>query len=60
MAISSLLLMGAARFLPALQRRAAPGRQQSLENELWQRVHAVRNICSAPGTAGERAAEPGC
>ncbi len=50
---------GACRFLPALQRHILRrGEQLALENELWQRVHAVENICSAPGTAGERAAEP--
>lgn len=60
MAIGSLLLMGACRFLPALQRHILrQGEQLALENELWQRVHAVENIFSAPGTAGDRAAEPG-
>jgi type II secretory pathway component PulJ len=48
--------MGAARFLPALQRAgAAADQQQSLDNELWQRVYTWRNICSvraiAPGSA---------
>lgn len=42
MAIGSLLLMGACRFLPALQRHILRrGEQLALENELWQRVHAV-------------------
>ncbi|PLN58103.1 prepilin-type cleavage/methylation domain-containing protein, partial [Klebsiella pneumoniae] len=42
MAIGSLLLMGACRFLPALQRHILrQGEQLALENELWQRVHAV-------------------
>ncbi len=39
MAIGSLLLMGAYRFLPALQRHILrQGRQLALENELWQRA----------------------
>ncbi|WP_148676441.1 prepilin-type N-terminal cleavage/methylation domain-containing protein, partial [Klebsiella oxytoca] len=38
MAISSVLLLGSARFLPALQWAALrQTRQQALENELWQR-----------------------
>ena len=42
MAIGSLLLMWACRFLPALQRHILrQGEQLALENELWQRVHAV-------------------
>ena len=42
MAIGSLLLMGACRFLPALQRHILRrGEQLATENELWQRVHAV-------------------
>jgi prepilin peptidase dependent protein B len=42
MAIGSLLLIGACRFLPALQRHILrQGEQLALENELWQRVHAV-------------------
>ncbi|EIX9194845.1 prepilin peptidase-dependent protein [Klebsiella pneumoniae] len=42
MAIGSLLLMGACRFLPTLQRHILrQGEQLALENELWQRVHAV-------------------
>lgn len=40
--IGSLLLMGACRFLPALQRHILRrGEQLATENELWQRVHAV-------------------
>ncbi|HBT7176645.1 TPA: prepilin-type N-terminal cleavage/methylation domain-containing protein, partial [Klebsiella pneumoniae] len=36
MAIGSLLLMGACRFLPALQRHILrQGEQLALENELW-------------------------
>lgn len=42
MAISSVLLLGSARFLPALQWAALrQTRQQSLENELWQRIYTV-------------------
>ena len=42
MAISSVLLLGSARFLPALQWGALrQTRQQSLENELWQRIYTV-------------------
>ena len=61
MAIGSLLLMGACRFLPALQRHILrQGEQLALENELWQRVRPdFEERRRAPGTAGERAAEPG-
>ncbi|HEC2025793.1 TPA: prepilin peptidase-dependent protein [Klebsiella oxytoca] len=42
MAISSVLLLGSARFLPALQWAALrQTRQQALENELWQRIYTV-------------------
>ena len=42
MAIGSVLLLGAARFLPALQRPILrQTQQQALENELWQRVYAL-------------------
>ncbi|HBV7100088.1 TPA: prepilin peptidase-dependent protein [Klebsiella aerogenes] len=42
MAIGSVLLLGAARFLPALQRQILrQTQQQALENELWQRVYAL-------------------
>lgn len=42
MAISAVLLLGSARFLPALQWAALrQTRQLSLENELWQRVYTV-------------------
>lgn len=41
-AIGSVLLLGSARFLPALQSTTLrQTRQQSLENELWQRVYTV-------------------
>lgn len=60
MAIGSLLLIGACRFLPALQRHILRhGEQLALENELWQRVHAVgkhlqragycRGVCGGAG-----------
>lgn len=42
MAISSILLMGAARFLPALQRESLlTTRKMALEDEIWQRVYTV-------------------
>ncbi|EOF4703307.1 MAG: prepilin peptidase-dependent protein [Klebsiella huaxiensis] len=42
MAISSVLLLGSARFLPSLQRAVLnQTQQQSLENELWQRLYTV-------------------
>lgn len=42
MAIGAVLLLGAARFLPALQRQVLrQTQQQALENELWQRVYAL-------------------
>jgi len=42
MAIGSLLLLGASRFLPGLQRAVLQqSRQQALEDELWQRVYTV-------------------
>ncbi|WP_434639003.1 prepilin peptidase-dependent protein [Klebsiella sp. I138] len=42
MAISAILLVGTSRFLPALQRQVLrQTQQQSLDNELWQRVYTV-------------------
>lgn len=42
MAISSMLLLGAARFLPALQREILQTtRQLLLEDEIWQRAYTV-------------------
>ncbi|WP_404684991.1 prepilin peptidase-dependent protein [Raoultella terrigena] len=42
MAIGSVLLLGTARFLPALQRQVLKQTQQhSLDNELWQRLYTV-------------------
>ncbi len=62
MAIGSLLLMGPAAFCLPLQRHILrQGEQLALEgSRLWQRVHAVgKHLQRAPGTAGDRAAEPG-
>ena len=40
MAISSVLLLGAARFLPALQRESLTNtRKLALEDEIWLRVY---------------------
>lgn len=42
MAISSILLLSSARFLPALQREILRNtRQLVLEDEIWQRVYTV-------------------
>ncbi len=42
MTIGSVLLLGAARFLPALQRAMlAQTRQQALEDEIWQRLYTM-------------------
>lgn len=42
MAISSILLLSSARFLPALQREILRNtRQLALEDEIWQRVYTV-------------------
>ena len=42
MVISSILLLSAARFLPALQREILQNtRQLVLEDELWQRIYTV-------------------
>ncbi len=61
MAIGSLLLIGACRFLPALQRHILrQGEQLALENEhCGSGCMPWGSICSAPDTAGECAAEPG-
>jgi prepilin peptidase dependent protein A len=55
MAISAILLMGASRFLPALQRQTLrQTQQQSLDNELWQRVYTVaKHLQRAGYCAGE-------
>jgi prepilin peptidase dependent protein B len=56
-----MLLMGAARFLPALQRQALrQTQQQSLENELWQRVHTVAKHLQRAGIAPGSAADSRC
>lgn len=42
MAIGSVLLLGTARFLPALQQQVLKQSQQNaLDNELWQRLYAI-------------------
>ncbi|MDF7681641.1 prepilin peptidase-dependent protein [Enterobacteriaceae bacterium ESL0689] len=42
MAVSSVLLISAARFLPALQRQVLrQNYQQALDNELWQRLYTI-------------------
>lgn len=60
MAIGSLLLIGACRFLPALQRHILRrGEQLAPRTSCGSVCMPWENISSAPGTAGERAAEPG-
>ena len=45
MAISSVLLLGAARFLPALQRESLTStRKLALEDEIWLRVFTVAKV----------------
>ena len=60
MAISAILLMGASRFLPALQRQTLrQTQQQSLDNELWQRVYTVaKHLQRAGYCAGECVGQP--
>ena len=60
MAIGAILLMGAARFLPALQRQALrQTQQQSLDNELWQRVYTVaKHLQRAGYCAGQCEGQP--
>ena len=46
MAISSILLLGASRFLPALQFGIMQQmRQQALEDDLWQQLFTVAKHC---------------
>lgn len=67
-AISSVLLLGSARYLPALQRGALQqSRAQMLEEELWQRVYAISRhlqragYCASRQCAGESLhLAPGC
>lgn len=60
MAISSLLLLGASRFLPGLQRAALEqNRHQALEDELWQRTYTVaKHLQRAGYCRGTCAGEP--
>ncbi|POP46320.1 prepilin-type cleavage/methylation domain-containing protein [Superficieibacter electus] len=60
MAISSLLLLGASRFLPGLQRAALQQtRHQALDDELWQRVYTVaKHLQRAGYCRGKCAGEP--
>lgn len=60
MAISSLLLLGASRFLPGLQRAALQHtRYQALDDELWQRVYTVaKHLQRAGYCRGKCAGEP--
>ena len=60
MAISSILLLGASRFLPALQRGIFQQmRQQALEDDLWQSVFTIAKhlqragYCGGDGCAGQ-------
>lgn len=53
MAISSILLLGASRFLPALQRGIMQQmQQQTLEDEVWQRVYTVAKHLQRAGYCG--------
>lgn len=60
MAISSILLLGASRFLPALQRGIFQQmRQQALEDDLWQSAFTIAKhlqragYCGGDGCVGE-------
>jgi prepilin peptidase dependent protein B len=54
LAISSVLLLGAARFLPALQREALRGAQKiTLEEEIWQRAFTVAKHLQRAGYCRE-------
>lgn len=56
MAISSMLLLGAARFLPALQREILQTtRQLLLEDEIWQRAYTVAKHLQRAGYCRETA-----
>lgn len=59
MTISSVLLLSAARFLPALQQSvAALTKQQELEEELWLRINGIgKHLQRAGYCAGECAGE---
>ena len=54
MAISSILLLGASRFLPALQRGILQQLQrQTLEDEVWQQLYTVAKHLQRAGYCGE-------
>lgn len=60
MAISAILLTGASRFLPALQRQVLrQTQQQSLDDELWQRLYTVaKHLQRAGYCCGKCVGEP--
>jgi prepilin-type N-terminal cleavage/methylation domain len=60
MAISSVLLLGASRFLPALQRGILmQTRQQTLEDDLWQRLYTIaKHLQRAGYCRGQCRGEP--
>jgi prepilin peptidase dependent protein B len=52
MAIGSVILLAAARFLPALQFAVLQQTlHQTLEDELWQRLYTLPDTFSVPGIA---------
>ena len=58
MAISSILLLSSARFLPALQREILRNtRQLALEDEIWQRPTPWRSIFNGRDIAEETVSE---
>lgn len=67
-AISSILLMGAARFLPALQRGVLEqARAQTVDDDIWQRTLAIARHLQRAGYCASRRCEgeavrlgPGC
>ena len=60
MAISSVLLLGAARFLPALQRESLTStRKLALEDEIWLRVFTVAKHLQRAGIYRREASPEG-
>jgi prepilin peptidase dependent protein B len=58
MAISSILLLSSARFLPALQREILRNtRQLALEDEIWQRAYTVAKHLQRAGYCRETVSE---